>query len=70
MGRVRRARLSGRERAALWKRWKRGESPTDIGRALARDWMTSRYGLNTRPRKTLGYETPADRLVAAVASTG
>lgn len=25
--------------------------------------------LNTRPRKTLGYETPADRLAAAVAST-
>ena len=26
--------------------------------------------LNTRPRKTLGYATPADRLAAAVASTG
>ena len=26
--------------------------------------------LNTRPRNTLGYETPADRLAAAVASTG
>ena len=26
--------------------------------------------LNTRSRKTLGYETPADRLAAAVASTG
>ena len=26
--------------------------------------------LNTRPRKTLGYDTPAARLAAAVASTG
>lgn len=26
--------------------------------------------LNTRPRQTLGFETPADRLTAAVASTG
>ncbi|WP_093804345.1 IS30 family transposase [Streptomyces sp. Wb2n-11] len=26
--------------------------------------------LNTRPRQTLGFETPADRLAAAVASTG
>uniref|UniRef100_UPI003526AAF0 transposase n=1 Tax=Streptomyces sanglieri TaxID=193460 RepID=UPI003526AAF0 len=26
--------------------------------------------LNTRPRQTLGFETPAGRLAAAVASTG
>ena len=26
--------------------------------------------LNTRPRKTLGYATPADRLAATVVSTG
>jgi IS30 family transposase len=26
--------------------------------------------LNTRPRKTLGYLTPADKLAAAVALTG
>ncbi len=37
MGRVRRPRLSGRERTELWTRWKRGESPTDIAHALGRD---------------------------------
>jgi IS30 family transposase len=26
--------------------------------------------LNQRPRKTLGYQTPADKLAAIVASTG
>jgi hypothetical protein len=34
MGRVRRSRLSVEEQAELWTRWKGGESPTDIGRAL------------------------------------
>ena len=34
MGRVRRPRMSASEKAELWKRWKRGESLSDIGRAL------------------------------------
>ena len=33
---VRRLRMSAREQAELWKRWKRGESLSDIGRALGR----------------------------------
>ena len=36
MGRVRRPRISAREKVELWKRWKRGESLSDIGRALGR----------------------------------
>ena len=36
MGRVRRPRMSAREKVELWKRWKRGESLSDIGRALGR----------------------------------
>ena len=43
MGRVRRAQISAQENAELWTRWKRGESPTDIGRALARDRSAVRY---------------------------
>jgi len=36
MDRVRRPRMSVKEKAELWKRWKRGESLSDIGRALGR----------------------------------
>ena len=36
MGRGRRPRMSAREKVELWKRWKRGESLSDIGRALGR----------------------------------
>ena len=36
MGRVRRPPMSAREKVELWKRWKRGESLSDIGRALGR----------------------------------
>ena len=43
MGRVRRAQISSQEKAELWTRWKRGESPTDIGCALARDRSAIRY---------------------------
>ena len=33
---VRRARLLPREKADLWSRWQRGESLSEIGRALGR----------------------------------
>ncbi len=36
MVRVRRLRMSGTDKAEVWKRWKRGESLSDIGRALDR----------------------------------
>ena len=36
-------RYSSQEKAELWTRWKRGESPTDIGCALARDRSAIRY---------------------------
>ncbi len=36
MERVRRPRMSAAEKAELWRRWKRGESLSDIGRALGR----------------------------------
>ena len=36
MGRVRRPRMSAREKVERWKRWKRGASLSDIGRALGR----------------------------------
>ncbi len=34
MQRVRRSRMSVRDKAAIWDRWKRGESLSEIGRAL------------------------------------
>ena len=53
MCRVRRAQMSAREKAKLWTRRKRGESPTDIGCALARDrsvpsamWRPRRAAVN------------------------
>ena len=33
---VRRARLTWAEKAELWRRWQRGESLSEIGRALCR----------------------------------
>ena len=36
MERVRRRRMSTAEKAELWRRWKRGESLSDIGCALGR----------------------------------
>ncbi len=38
--RVQGLRLSSAEKADLWERWRRGESPTDIGRALDRQLAT------------------------------
>lgn len=37
---VKRRAYSARERRELWERWKRGESTTEIGRALGRDRST------------------------------
>jgi IS30 family transposase len=42
---------------------------TDLSPYTQADLDAVALRLNTRPRKTLGYETPADRLAAAVAST-
>jgi len=47
------------QKAEMWNRWQRGESLNAIARQL-----------NERPRKTLGFETPAERFNACVASTG
>ena len=43
---------------------------TDLSRYTQADLDEVALQLNTRPRKTLGYTTPADRLAATVASTG
>ncbi|MFF8717850.1 IS30 family transposase [Streptomyces sp. NPDC015184] len=43
---------------------------TDLSGYTQADLDTVALKLNTRPRQTLGFETPADRLAAAVASTG
>lgn len=42
---------------------------TDVARFSQRQLNAVAHKLNTRPRKTLGYETPAARLAAGVAST-
>ena len=42
---------------------------TDLSRYTQADLDEVALQLNTRPRKTLGYATPADRLAATVAST-
>ena len=83
-----RREYSARERRELWERWRRGDSLSDIGRALRRDpatihWTIRQRGgvlskltqpqfdaialkLNTRPRETLGFKTPAATLEAAL----
>ncbi|WP_326793463.1 IS30 family transposase (plasmid) [Streptomyces sp. NBC_00841] len=43
---------------------------TDLSGYTQADLDAVALKLNTRPRQTLGFETPADRLAAAVASTG
>ena len=42
-----------KQKAELWERWKSGQCVADMR-------------LNQRPRKTLGFETPADRLRAVL----
>ena len=62
----------------VWKRWKQGQSFSEIGRALGKTKQTVRQvvaqrggvaplnkvarEINQRPRKTLGFETPAAKL--------
>jgi IS30 family transposase len=43
---------------------------TDLSRHSQRRLDAVALQLNTRPRKTLGYKTPADKLAQIVASTG
>ena len=43
MDRVRRSRMSSAEKADVWKRWKRGESVTELGRALGRIQSSVHY---------------------------
>ena len=43
---------------------------TDLSPYTQADLDDVALQLNTRPRRTLGYATPADRLAATVASTG
>ena len=65
-----------KQKAELWERWKNGQSVLAISRGLERRNKTGvqriafsqtylnsiALRLNQRPRKTLGFETPADRL--------
>jgi IS30 family transposase len=56
MGRVCRPRLSWREKNELWERWRRGESPSEIARALQRvstcvyNLVAAHGGIAPRPR--------------------
>ncbi len=43
---------------------------TDLSQHTQRDLDTIARKLNTRPRKTLGFATPAAKLDASIASTG
>ena len=68
------------QKADIWDRWQRGEGLTAIGRVFDRPSSLSVHSqaklnavarqLNERPRKTLGFETPAERFNACVASIG
>ena len=69
-----RIRFTAPQKAGLWERWQGGQCVADIARALGRRNKSGVYRfsqtylnriaqrLNQRPRKTLGYEAPADKL--------
>jgi hypothetical protein len=52
--------------------YNRGTDATDMSEFAVNSttFRTIRLRLNQRPRKTLGFETPANKLQAGVASTG
>ena len=57
MQRVRRSRMSANDKAEIWQRWKRGESLSEIGRALDRipgavfHVVAARGGVPPAPRR-------------------
>ena len=61
-----RTRFTPKQRAEVWERWRNGQCIADIARALEAHLNRIALRLNQRPRKTLGFETPADRLRAVL----
>ena len=59
------------EKTEFRDRWQGGESLKAIGRAVYSQVHLNKVARqrNERPRKTLGFETPAERFSACVAST-